>query len=551
MQRIAPLVSALALLVVPAQAQFARGLLREGDAPAGAPAGHTVTALTSPAANHGTGFAVGANTSDGVTTLSHFWGTAGPLAPQVLRTEGTINNFEQTSFESFWGLSDTGSCAYSPLGTNLLTGGTGLDAAWIDDTVVAEEEQPIVSLPGKKWRFASRPGTTGAGVPYWVGGIDDIATGADEGRGLFIGMGATPLLKTGDVLPNTGGPIDNAGISFDYRFSAAGTHWIAEIDTTEATGVDAYVVLDGAVLTAGGPADFLHEGTPVALSIGGLPGENWANFDFAAVTEAGEWFMTGDTSGVTTSDEFILKNGLIVHREGDTLDGEVLTGSIDSAYMNEHGRYAFIWDVVDGAGTLEALYVGSELILKSGAAVDLDGDGAVEPGSILVGLTDVVINGDDVVYFVGTVDVNGTSSTADDIETLFQVECMPVPYGIGKLNSLGQRSYLSFSGTPSLATNDFVLEVSDLVPNTPGIGIYSSSEGNSPFFGHILYLGSPITRILPGQVSSPSGTASVPIPIDLSMVGITRYFQYWHRDPTHPDLTGAEVSSALKVPFCP
>jgi hypothetical protein len=102
-----------------------------------------------------------------------------------------------------------------------------------------------------------------------------------------------------------------------------------------------------------------------------------------------------------------------------------------------------------------------------------------------------------------------------------------------------------------LATNDFVLEVSGLVPNTPGIGIYSSSEGNSPFFGHILYLGSPITRILPGQVSSPAGTTSVPIPIDLSMVGITRYFQYWHRDPTHPDLTGAEVSSALKVPFCP
>ena len=110
---------------------------------------------------------------------------------------------------------------------------------------------------------------------------------------------------------------------------------------------------------------------------------------------------------------------------------------------------------------------------------------------------------------------------------------------------------VSFSGTPSLTANNFALEVSQLVPLKPGIGIYSSSEGNAPFFNHILYLGSPIKRILPAQVSCAVGTATVPIPIDPSLPGTTRYFQYWSRDPAHPDLTGAEVSGALKVVFCP
>lgn len=552
MLRSSVLLGAFAVLIAPhAEAQLARGLLREGDAPTGAPAGHTVQSLTSPAATHGIGFGVGVNTSDGVTTLSHFWGTPNAAAPLILRTEATIGNLEQVSFETFWGLSDSGSCSYSPSCNDLVGGGTGLDSAWLDDTVVALEGQPIPSLPGKEWRFASRPGTTAGGIPYWVGGIDDIATGADNGRGLFFGFGATPLVKSGDVLPNMGGPVDPSGISFDYRFSASGTHWIAEIDTTESTAIDNYMVLDGAVLTAGGPADFIREGSPIPLSIGGLAGEAWDNFDYAGVTESGDWFFTGDSDGATTTDEIIVINGVIVHREGDTLDGEVLTGSIDSAYMNEKGRYAFVWDVVDGGGSLEALYVGTELILKQGDEVDLDGDGAVDPGAVLVNLSDVVINGDDRVYFVASVDVNGTSSTTDDIETLFRVECQPVPYGIGKLNSLGQRSYLSYSGQPSLTANNFLLEVSNLVPTQPGIGIWSLNEGNSPFFGHILYLSSPINRINPGVLSALDGTCSVPIPIDASMVGETRYYQFWHRDPTHPDGTGAEVSSALRVEFCP
>jgi hypothetical protein len=533
---------------------LARGLIKEGDAPAGAPVGHLVTSIGEPNVNHASGFAVGLSTSNGVTTLSHFWGTpAFGGVPAVFRTEDTINNFVQNSFEAFWGYSNTGEACYSPLGNNLNTGGTSLDAAWLDDVVLAEEDQPIPSLPGRVWRFASRPGVTGNGIPHWVGGMDDAMSGVDLGYGLFVGVGATPLLKSGDVPTGAGGPIDVAsGIDFDYRMSALGTHSIVPINTSEATTIDNYMVVDGAVLTVGGPTDLVQEGKPIPASAGGNAGELWSFFDFCGITESGEWFFTGDSAPSTIDDEIVVKNGQILYREGQTLDGEVLAGSIEDAHMNEWGHIAYIWDVVNGVpATLEALYLDDRLLLKQGQAVDLDGDGVVEPTSIAVNLSDVTIGYDNTVYLNLTVDVNGTSSTTDDLDTLLRIECVPVQYGIGKLNSVGQRSVLSWSGEPSLTVNDFALEVSDLSPEHFGLAVYADLPAETPFGNHFLYVGPTITRILPPSPGTPSGAVSVPIPIDMTMVGTLRCFQYWQRDPFHPDGTGVELSNGLSVIFCP
>ena len=535
----------------PATAQVASVLVREGDAPTGSPAGHTVAAITDPAVNHATGYAAGLSLSSGGSTVSGLWGTTTlGGAPAVFRTEGTINNFQQNSFESFWGYSDAGQACYSPLGDNLTTGGTSLDCVWLDNQVLAEEDQPIPSVPGTVWRFASRPGVSANGIPYWVSGLDDAVTGADLGYGLFRDTTATVVMKSGDVIPGTGGPIDTAsGVDFDYRFSAKATHNIVPINTTEATTIDNYMTVDGSVLVAGGSP--VQEGTPVPASIGGLAGENWDNFDYCGITESGQWFFTGDTEPNTADDEVIVKNGVVLYREGQALDGEVLFGSIDDAYMNEAGNIAYIWDVVDAtAGDLEALFVNDKLILKEGDAVDLDGDGTIEPTSLLVNLTDVVIGDDSLVYFVASVDVNGTTTTTDDIEALFRVECQPVPYGIGKLNSAGKRSTVGWAGTPSLSAGNFSLEVGDLTAGNFGLAFYGFAPAQVPLFNHFRYVAAPITRILPAQKSSAAGTASVAIPIDASMVGTTRYYQYWQRDPSAPDGTGVELSSALVVNFC-
>ena len=533
---------------------LARGLIKEGDAPPGAPVGHLVTSIGEPNVNHATGFAAGLSTSNGAVTLSHFWGAPILIGlPGIFRTEGTINNFQQNSFEAFWGYSNVGEACYSPLGNNLVTGGTSLDAVWLDDSVLAEEGQPVPSLPGRVWRFASRPGVTGNGIPHWVSGTDDAVSGADLGYGLFVGLGATPLLKSGDVPPGAGGPIDVAsGIDFDYRMSALGTHSIVPINTTEATSIDNYMVVDGAVLTVGGPTDLVQEGKPIPAAAGGHAGELWSFFDFCGIAESGEWFFTGDSAPSTVDDEMIVKNGQILYREGQTLDGEVLAGAIEDAHMNEWGHIAYIWDVVNGVpATLEALYLDDRLLLKQGDAVDLDGDGLVEPTSIAVNLSDVTIGYDNSVYLNLTVDVNGTSSTTDDLDALVRMECVPVQYGIGKLNSLGQRSQLSWSGEPSFTANDFALEVSGLTPDHYGLAVYSELPAETPFANHFLYVAPPVTRILPPSTGSPTGDVTVRIPIDPFMIGRLRCFQYWQRDPFHPDGTGVEVSNGLSVIICP
>jgi hypothetical protein len=40
------------------------------------------------------------------------------------------------------------------------------------------------------------------------------------------------------------------------------------------------------------------------------------------------------------------------------------------------------------------------------------------------------------------------------------------------------------------------------------------------------------------------------VAIDPSMVGTTRHFQFWFRDPQHPDGTGIGLSNGLRVVFC-
>jgi hypothetical protein len=115
------------------------------------------------------------------------------------------------------------------------------------------------------------------------------------------------------------------------------------------------VILDGATVSTA--AGVIGEGLPIGALAGGLALENWASFDSFGINENGDWMMTGDTGGPTATDEFVAYNGKIVYREGMTLDGEVLTGSIGAAYMNEAGDIAFQWQVTSPGGALDAIYL--------------------------------------------------------------------------------------------------------------------------------------------------------------------------------------------------
>ncbi len=419
----------MTLAVSPAPAHTASSLLNEGDPLPAAGPGHVVASLNNTAVNHVGGFALSLNSSGSSGTLSHIWGNAAGGAGDIIRTEGTFGTLVQTSYESFYGIDDSGSVAYSASGNGGPAG--DFDSVWKDDTPIAVEGEPIPALPGLFWSFASRPGISADGIPYFVGGTRDTPGGTTQNRGLFSGLAPIPLLLGGDLVPNIPNILDTAStVSFDYRFSALTTHYIAEVQFVGSSTANNAIVIDGEGLMLGGT--LVAEGSPIPAGVGGQGGENWDNFDYSGHTESGDWFFTGDTDGVVTADEIIVRNGTISLREGDVLDGETLSGAIEGAYMNADGDLAFIWDIQ--LDTFEALFLNDMLLLQEGDEVDLDGDGNVDPGAVVSGFTGIstlTLSDRDMdnnvqVYFTADVDTAGTSSTTDDIEGFY---CIVVDLG--------------------------------------------------------------------------------------------------------------------------
>jgi len=391
-------------------------LVKEGDPiPGGAPT-QFVSSINNSAVNHAVGYAFTVNTEDG---LSHVWGNANGGPGTIMRTEGTFGSYTQTSYESFFGISDLGYVAYSPSCSDGAT--TGLDGIWLDDSVIAIEEQPYPHQTGFWWSFGSRPGVTADGNPYWVGGITATQGGSTAGRGMFYGAAATPLLLYGTYVTGLPDPLDDAStVSFDCRMSAFGTHYLAEVQTeTGSSTNNNHLVMDGAVLMAGGSP--ISELTVIPPAAGGVGGETWDNFDYVGVNEDGHYMFTGDTGGDTATDEFIAFDGMITLREGFYLDGQTLSGSIEGAYMNEQGDYAFIWDILDNSA--EALYFRDQLLVKEGDMVDINGDLIPDPGTALnnfTGISALTVSDQDPgglvrIYFTADVEFPPMMNASDEV----------------------------------------------------------------------------------------------------------------------------------------
>ena len=410
------LILALGLVVAvagTAGAQPATVLIQEGLPLPGGDPGQPISSISTSATNHSGGYAFTVVTSNAGTSISNVWGSLTGGAGALIRSEGTFGIYQQTSFETFFGIGAT-TVAYSPISNNTDSGSTSLDGVFLNDTPIAVEEEVYPFDPGYWWSFGSRPGSTADGIPYFVGGITDVQGGSTDNRGLFYGLDAAPRLLGGDMIVGLPDPVvtGSAGISFDYRVSAYGTHYIAEVGTnTGSTNNDNAMAIDGAVIMIDGMP--VVEASPVPATAGGLPGENWDNFDSEGISEDGHFMFTGDTDGDIVTDEFVLVDGQIVLREGDMIDGHQITGSIENAYMNAQGDYAVVWDVVDGGGSLEALFFNGELMLMQGDYIDVDGNGVPDPDAVLTGFTGIASlsisdrdpDGVVTIYFVGDVDV--------------------------------------------------------------------------------------------------------------------------------------------------
>lgn len=453
-----PTLAILATLVISFQsatpsAQVARALIREGDPLPSAPT-ETVSSIGNTSATEDGFFGVSLNSNGPAGALSHVW-YGDRSGGSIVRTEGTIGGLIQTGFESFFGVSSGFGIAYSPSSNQVGGGATGLDGVWNDDTVIALEGQPIASLAGKEWRFASRPNITDSGLISWVGGINDQATGTNEGGGLFASVGGVEvnLVKTGDVI-GTLLPLEGTAIDFDVRFSSGGTSWIGGVDTLAATTEDFALVIgdvaSGSVVPIDVNGGAWIEGEPMTAMQGGLATESWDNFDFFGITESGSWMVTGDTDGDPASDEFVAVDGVIRYREGDVLDGRTLTGSIEGADLAEDGRVAILWDVVMGTSSLEALILDDHVLLVEGDLVDWDGDGFVDADATLVnftGIASLTLGSDATIAFTADVDVAGV-----DREAFFLLEYDCVTADVHALSTAtGGTQNLSLDAGPSNA----------------------------------------------------------------------------------------------------
>jgi hypothetical protein len=137
-----------------------------------------------------------------------------------------------------------------------------------------------------------------------------------------------------------------------------------------------------------------------------------------------------------------------------------------------------------------------------------------------------------------------------DVAVAWEFACEdPLAYGTGKITSLGQEARLSSRGVPSEAGADFHLVVSSAIPNANGVAFWGLAQASVPFHGGTRWVATPVARLGISQCD-PTGALDLPLAIDPTMPGQTRYYQYWFRDPAHPDGTGAGLTNAVAVGFC-
>jgi hypothetical protein len=124
----------------------------------------------------------------------------------------------------------------------------------------------------------------------------------------------------------------------------------------------------------------------------------------------------------------------------------------------------------------------------------------------------------------------------------------PIAFGTGKTTSIGSSPRISWSGSPSISLNQFGIQLSGGVPGKPVLGLWSDKPSLAPFMNGSLYIGSPIHR-LNAHLLDASGATSYSLGLPPSLLGVTRDFQFWFRDPQQLDGTGAGLSDALQVRF--
>lgn len=222
-------------------------------------------------------------------------------------------------------------------------------------------------------------GLTNGGAPTYGANIAGPGITGSNDATLFLGDGSVAAregLGTYQSLSTTG-----------FWTNADGTRWLnGAVDlAAEPTTSDAAIVVDGAVV--------LQEGSPLD---GGNPalGNLTSSFYLPRMESNGDWFTTGRTDNGTG---YAIKNGAIAATTGDLVPGGVggerwssdpWTFSTDPTFFffggNNNGD-TILGGFTDNASSNWAFVLNnSEVVVRSGDQVDLNGDGVLDDAYLTV-----------------------------------------------------------------------------------------------------------------------------------------------------------------------
>ncbi|MEL6427977.1 MAG: hypothetical protein AAFR54_02290 [Planctomycetota bacterium] len=525
----------LAALLVPAPALGQEVLLRLGDSLPGGAALGPVTWLESVRVAPSGAYAVSGR-ADG-DDVSFFWGSFDGGPGTLLRSEATIGALTQLSFDVRFGM-NAAQLAYSARSMDG-AGGPLRAGIWVDDAAVLQEDEPAPGTGKFVSSLVFASGITTGGD--WTGAValSDTPGGGSSDRALYRGNDL--LYATGDAVPGAPAPLGD-GIG-PGTFSPNGEHHIVSTDVEPTPGQPRLILLrDGAALELGGA--LVARDVPVPPSIGGRNGESWFRFFARDVNDRGSYALTGDTNAGAGEDGFLLRDGVMFAREGDTLDGVTLSGRFTSVALNSSGEMAFVCGLLGS----EVLFFEDRVVLRSGDAIDWDGDGVPEPTSLLftAGGFDgsLQLTDDGILYFTAAVSVNGGSS-----EALFRLDTKRGSVGSpfcasAQPNSTGVPGVLFARGSTRAADDDLTLTAGQLPPGQFGIFVVGRQFGPGvgvPSGGVVCVTG-PLGRFTRfdeirradanGVFSLEVGLAAIPIggALESAIAGDTYCFQAWHRD---------------------